>query len=168
MKAESMYYNNTFKCLHKSVHFLTTNYTPVFNLSMNIRFYIKVLFKSLLLLLLLKFVFFCLDIIEKDKIHHLVNVAREISSKGTLILTFTNLAQLPLAKHFICNLKDLKLKDSTLLVASDITSHFSLLNFERKIKTIFLPSHTEKKDLTYGSRGFKDFIEYRYTSCFQN
>ena len=108
------------------------------------------------------------NIIEKEKIHHLVNVAREISSKGTLILTFTNLAQLPLAKHFICNLKDLKLKDSTLLVASDITSHFSLLNFERKVKTIFLPSHTEKKDLTYRSRGFKDFIEYRYKSCFQN
>ena len=135
---------------------------------MNIRFYTKVLFKSFLLLLLLKFVFFWLDKIETDKIKHLVNIAREISSKGTLILTFTNLAQLPLAKHFICNLKDLKLKDSTLLVASDITSHYSLLNFERKIKTVFLPSHTEKKDLTYGSRGFKDYIEYRYTPFFPN
>ena len=133
---------------------------------MNIRFYFKVLFKSLLLLLLLQFLFISLDTLEKNKLQYFVNVAKNISSKGTLILSFTNLAHLSLAKHFICNMKDLNIKDSTLMVASDSITHKSLLNFECKIKTILIPSHSEKKDLTYGSRGFKDFIEYRYTTFF--
>ena len=132
---------------------------------MNIRFYFKVLFKSLLLLLLLQFVFISLDSLEKNKLQYFVNVARNISSKRTLILSFTNVAHLSLAKHFICNLKDLNIKDSILMVASDNIAHKSLLNFECKINTILLPSNSEKKDLTYGSRGFKDFIEYRYTTC---
>ena len=148
--------------LLNSVHIIHFQFIHLFS-SMNIRFYIKVIVKSLLFLILLKFVFLCLDIIERIKIQHLVNVAKDISSKDTLILTFTNIAQLPLAKHFICNLKTLNLKDSLLLVASDITSHHSLQNFECKVKTIFLPSNIEETDLTYGSRGFKDFIEYRYT-----
>ena len=132
---------------------------------MNIRFYFKVVFKSLFLLLLLQFVFISLDSLEKNKLQYFVNVAKNISSKGILILTFTNLAHLSLAKHFICNLKDLNIEDSTLLIASDSITHKLLLNFETKIKTILLPSNTEKKDLTYGSKGFKDFIEYRYKSC---
>ena len=114
------------------------------------------------MLLLLEFVFLSLDNIEEHKIKQLVNAARQISSLGIMILTFTNSARLPMAKHFLCNLKHLNLENSTLMIASDAEAQDALLNFETNVKTIFLPSNTGNSDLRYGSRGFKDFIEYRY------
>ena len=144
-------------CVHYSKHFLRS--TPHLFPDMNIvRFYFKVVVKSLILFLLLKSFFLLLDLIQKE---NLVNAARVISSHGILVLTFTNLAQLPMAKHFICNLRNLSIEDSILMVASDNSAHDSLLNFEPNINTIYIPSNTRKSDLKYGSRGFKDFIKYR-------
>ena len=56
------------------------------------------------------------------------NIAKDI--KKTVILTFTNYAQIHIVKHFLCNLAKHKLEDQIIVITTDTESFSTLLTFK--------------------------------------
>ena len=119
-------------------HFLLIQWTIVFQLIvMFLKSYLNILHrkpKYLFLLLFLSKVTFIYSLYFADYnqtniyVSTIQNIAKDI--KKTMIVTFTNHAQINIVKHFLCNLGKHKLENQIVVITTDKESFSTLLKFK--------------------------------------